>query len=232
MGELVACFVGLDYYPLVENYIGYGYGSMGRASATEDGFSIEHSFGLLAYAVYVSSFEERDDSMMTQEFVRALKRRLVVAAVIGMVVWVPVGRGQAPAAPAATPGDVHARGDIAGDWQGTLQAGRPLRVVLRVTKGDKGWSGKIFIITDQGGQPVNVSGLMLDGSAMKFSVDQMGASYEGTVSADGSSMVGTMTGGPGPQPFTLVRATKETAWEIPPPPTPPKADGGGCEAGV
>ena len=153
-----------------------------------------------------------------------LRGKLLVAVGCMALGMGAVGWAQAPATPAAAAqgGEVHARGDIAGDWQGTLQAGRSLRLVLRVTKGDKGWSGKIFVITDQGGQPVNVSGLMLDGSAIKFSVDQMGASYEGTVSADGSSMVGTMTGGPGPQPLTLVRATKETAWEIPPPPAPPK----------
>jgi uncharacterized protein (TIGR03435 family) len=163
---------------------------------------------------------------MTEGIVRMLRGKLLVAVgclVIGMA---PVGLAQAPAAPAAASGDVHARGDIAGDWQATLEIpNRPsLRVVLRVTKGDKGWSGKMFVITDQGAQPANVTGLTMDGSAIKFSVDQMGASYQGTVSADGSSMVGTLTGGPQPQPqpWTLVRATKETAWEIPPPPAPPK----------
>ncbi len=160
---------------------------------------------------------------MTEGFVRVLRGKLLVAVGCVALGVGAVGWAQAPAALlAAQAGDVHARGDIAGDWQGTLQAERPLRLVLRVTKGDKGWSGKLFIITDQGAQPVNVSGLTFDGAAIKFSVDQMGASYEGTVSADGSSMVGTMTGGPGPQPLTLVRATKETAWEIPPPPAPPK----------
>jgi uncharacterized protein (TIGR03435 family) len=157
--------------------------------------------------------------MMSRGFVRGLSRLLVVA---GMAVVVPISVAQAPTAPTAAAGDTHARGDIAGDWQGTLEVGRSLRAVLRVTKGDKGWSGKMFVLVDQGAQPVNVSALTLDGSTVKFSVDQMGATYQGTVSADGSSMVGTLTGGPGPQPLTLVRATKETAWEIPPPPPPPK----------
>jgi len=170
---------------------------------------------------------------MTEGFVRVLRGKLLVVAVgcvaVGVTaVWVPASLAQAPAAPAAAAqaGEVHARGDIAGDWQATLEIPNraSLRVVLRVTKGDKGWSGKMFVITDQGTQPANVSGLTLDGSAIKFSVDQMGASYQGTMSADGSSMVGTLTGGPQPQPqpWTLVRATKETAWEIPPPPAPPK----------
>jgi uncharacterized protein (TIGR03435 family) len=168
---------------------------------------------------------------MMERFVRVLRGKLLVGVGCVALGMGTVGWGQAPAAAPAAPaaaasGDVHARGDIAGDWQATLEIpNRPsLRVVLRVTKGDKGWSGKMFVITDQGAQPANVSALTLDGSAIKFSIDQMGASYQGAVSADGSSMVGTLTGGPQPpsQPWTLVRATKETAWEIPPPPAPPK----------
>ncbi len=162
---------------------------------------------------------------MGEGLVRVLRGMVLVAAGCVAIGMAPVGWAQAPAAPAAT-SEAHGRGDIAGDWQAMLDIpNRPsLRVVVRVTKGDKGWSGKMFVITDQGSQSVNVSGLTLDGSAIKFSIDQMGASYQGSVSADGSSMVGTLTGGPQPQPqpWTLVRATKETAWEIPPPPAPPK----------
>jgi uncharacterized protein (TIGR03435 family) len=80
---------------------------------------------------------------------------------------------------------------------------------------------------DQGGQPINASSVSLDGSTFKYSVDLIGGSYQGTVSADGSSIVGNWTQGPNPIPFTFVRATKETAWEIPaikPPPKPMKED--------
>ena len=49
---------------------------------------------------------------------------------------------QAPAATAET----HARGDITGDWQGTLQAGKSLRAIVRITKSDKGWAAKFFSI--------------------------------------------------------------------------------------
>jgi uncharacterized protein (TIGR03435 family) len=125
------------------------------------------------------------------------------------------------AAPAQT-NETHARGDIAGDWQGTLQAGKSLRIVLKVAKADKGWSAKMYSI-DQGGQPINASSISLDGSTFKYSVDLIGGNYQGTLSADGNSIVGTWTQGPNPLPFTLVRATKETAWEIPelrPPPKP------------
>jgi uncharacterized protein (TIGR03435 family) len=131
----------------------------------------------------------------------------------------PVVRAQAVTAALAS--EVHARGDIAGDWQGTLQAQKSLRLVLRITKTDKGWSGTMYSI-DQGAQPIQATSVALDGSTFKYTVDLIGGSYQGTLSADGNSVAGTWTQGPTPQLLTLVRATKETAWEIPAPPPPPK----------
>ena len=118
-------------------------------------------------------------------------------------------------------GEAHARGDIAGDWQGTLPAGKSLRIILKITKTDKGWSAKMYSI-DQASQAINASSVTLDGSTFKYSVALIGGSYEGTLSADGNTIVGSWTQGPSPLPLTLVRATKETAWEIPIPPPPPK----------
>ncbi len=133
----------------------------------------------------------------------------------------PTTQGQ-PGVAAASANEVHAKGDIAGDWQGTLQAPqRSLRTILRVTKTDQGWSAKVYSI-DQGGMPITVSSITSDGATVKCAIDTIGGSYEGKLSADGSSMVGTWTQGANPLPLTLVRATKETAWEIPAPPPPLK----------
>ena len=132
----------------------------------------------------------------------------------------PTSHAQSVPAPAQA-SEAHAHGDIAGDWQGTLQTQKSLRILLRVTKTDKGWSAKTYSI-DQGAMPISVTSITLDGSALKFTVDMIGGSYEGKLSADGNSIVGTWTQGPSPLPLTLVRATKETAWEIPAPPPPLK----------
>ena len=126
------------------------------------------------------------------------------------------------AAPAQTPAtQTHAKGDITGDWQGTLQAQTALRTIVRISKGEKGLAVKMYSI-DQGGQPLSASSASFDGSTFKYAVDMIGGSFTGAVSADGASIVGTWTQGPSPLPFTLVRATKETAWEIPAPRPPPK----------
>lgn len=144
-------------------------------------------------------------------------------AVAALIVYIPGGLAQTPgAAPATAPaGTAHAHGDIAGDWQGTLQAEKSLRIVLKISKSDKGWGAMMYSI-DQGAYPINASSVTLNGSTLKFSVEMIGGNYEGTLSADGNSIAGTWTQGPNPLPLTLIRTTKETAWEIPAPPPPPK----------
>ncbi|WP_157477447.1 TIGR03435 family protein [Granulicella tundricola] len=115
----------------------------------------------------------------------------------------------------------HTRGDISGDWQGTLQVDHPLRLVARFAKADKGFTGKMYSI-DQGGQGFSASAITVDASTVKFTIEVIGGTYEGTLSADGNSIAGNWLQGPNPVPLTLVRATKETAWEIPPVAPPPK----------
>jgi hypothetical protein len=74
---------------------------------------------------------------------------------------------------------------------------------------------------DQGGQPV-AAAVTLQGSTVKMSVPGIGGRYEGKLNADGNSIAGTWTQGPAPLPLNLSRATSETAWTIPDPPSPAK----------
>lgn len=162
---------------------------------------------------------------MTRSGVSSRQKLLLVAAgwmsIAALGVGVPTGWAQEAKAPAAQTSVEHAPGDIAGAWQGTLQAEKSLRVVMKISKADKGWAATMYSI-DQGAFPIKVNSITLNGSAFKCSVDMIGGNYEGTLSGDGNSIAGTWTQGPKPLPLTLVRATKETAWEIPAPPPPPK----------
>ena len=142
-----------------------------------------------------------------------------VAAGILLLALAGTPAGWAQAAQGAA--EVHAKGDITGNWQGTLEVGKSLRAIEQFAKGEKGWTAKFYSI-DQTAQPINASSVTVDGSSVKLSIDLMGVDYTGTVSADGNSMVGTFTQGGKPFPLTLVRATKETAWEIPAAPAPLK----------
>ena len=84
---------------------------------------------------------------------------------------------------------------IAGNWQGTLQGGRPLRIVMRIANSDAGSLSAVLYSIDQGGQPLAASAVSLQGTTLKFSIPGIGASYEGKLSADGSAIAGTFTQG-------------------------------------
>jgi uncharacterized protein (TIGR03435 family) len=111
-------------------------------------------------------------------------------------------------------------GDLSGNWQGTLKVGKDLRIIFNIYKGDKdGWSAKMYSI-DQTPQPIPVSSVTRQGSVIKISVTGIGGSFEGKLDASGKSIAGTWTQGQQPFPLTLLRATPETAWEIPEAPKP------------
>ena len=48
-----------------------------------------------------------------------------------------------------TTNPTHELGDIAGDWQGTLDMGRSTRVVVRIARGHKGWAANFEAIQQQ-----------------------------------------------------------------------------------
>lgn len=118
----------------------------------------------------------------------------------------------------ALPGGSLVAQDITGTWQGTLQAGRELRTVIKISKVDGGGLKAVMYSIDQGGQGLPTSAVTLQGSTVKMSVPGIGGTYEGKLNADGTSIEGTWTQGGGPLPLNLKRATSETAWTIPDPP--------------
>ena len=135
------------------------------------------------------------------------------------IVFSPAHVTQAGAqAAAATPAP-----SIADTWQGTLHAGQDLRTVVKISKGDDGGYKAVFYSIDQGGAPLPVTKITLEGSTVKMSLAIIGGTYEGKLSSDGKTITGTWSQGPNPLPLNLTRATPETEWTIPtpPPPLPP-----------
>jgi hypothetical protein len=65
---------------------------------------------------------------------------------------------------------------------------------------------------DQGGIPV--PSITLQGSILRYSVDRINGSYEGKLSADGTSIEGTWTQNNGPRQLNFQRPTKEAAWTV------------------
>jgi len=107
---------------------------------------------------------------------------------------------------------------IADTWQGTLHAGQDLRTVVKISKADGGGYKAVFYSIDQGGDPLPVTKITLEGTTVKMSLTMIGGTYEGKLSSDGKTITGNWTQGPTPLPLNLTRATPETEWTIPPPP--------------
>jgi len=130
----------------------------------------------------------------------------------------PVLQAAVVAKPEATPQD------LTGTWQGTLHAGKDLRLVVKITKDDKGAYKSAFYSIDQGGQSLPVPTTTLQGGAVKMNLPAINGAYEGKMSADGKTIDGKWTQGPNPLPLVLERATAETEWAIPEPPKAMAAD--------
>jgi uncharacterized protein (TIGR03435 family) len=121
---------------------------------------------------------------------------------------------------AALPGAALQAQPVTGSWQGTLKAGQDLRIVIKISLEDDNLKATLYSI-DQPAPGIPASAITKDGLSIKMTVAAINGSYEGKLSGDGKSIVGTWNQG-APLPLTLVRATPETAWTIPEPPPPPK----------
>ncbi len=152
-----------------------------------------------------------------------LGRKLLLTATGVFAVAAPVTFGllhvsqaQAQTATANSPTN------LAGTWQGTLSFnGHDLRLELKVDKSGDGWTGKMYSI-DQSPQPFPVNTLTLQGGQVKFDIQRIGGTFDGKMSADGSTINGTWSQGPKPLDLVLKRVDPDAAWPIAEAPAPPK----------
>jgi uncharacterized protein (TIGR03435 family) len=129
------------------------------------------------------------------------------------------------AALAALQGSAPFAQTLTGTWQGALKVPQApngeLRIVVKISisEGDK-LKADLYSI-DQQTPAIPANTVSLSGSTFKMAIAALNGNFEGKVSADEKSIVGTWTQGM-PLPLTLVKASPETAWTIPEPPPPPK----------
>lgn len=107
-------------------------------------------------------------------------------------------------------------------WQGILHAGSDLRVVVKISTAGSDPTRIDFYSIDQTGQAFAASGINAEGGQLKFTVAILDGSYEGKLSPDGKTMLGTWKQGGTAFALNLQRANTATAFEIPALPPPPK----------
>jgi pimeloyl-ACP methyl ester carboxylesterase len=98
---------------------------------------------------------------------------------------------------------------IAGNWLGTLEPGAvKLRLALKVAKGADGSLSAKLDSLDQGANDLPVSSIVQTGTAVKFELQVVGGSFEGTLNGDGSEISGAWKQGAGTLPLILRRTEK------------------------
>jgi len=122
--------------------------------------------------------------------------------------------------------------DLTGTWQGTGTGAAQVRIVLRIARATDGkLEGQLFLI-DQGAQPRTMGAISLDGRIVKWKVDALSASYEGTLTPEGDGLNGTLTTNDSRIVFNFVRPTPQTAWTIPEPTPPPRPMDAAADPGI
>ncbi|HLG58848.1 MAG TPA: TIGR03435 family protein [Vicinamibacterales bacterium] len=113
--------------------------------------------------------------------------------------------------------------NVAGNWQGSLNAGKELRIVF-VISNDGGTLKATMYSIDQGAQGIPATTVTLQGTTLRITIAGISGSFVGNLNANESTITGTWTQGGASLPLVLNRATTETAWAIPKPPKPIAAD--------
>jgi hypothetical protein len=96
---------------------------------------------------------------------------------------------------------------LEGAWNGRFEAnGTRLRYVLVLSNQANGTGAGTIVSLDEGDLEIPVSSITQDGSKMTLNFKAVGGVYSGTVSIDGTELVGTYTQGPLVVPVTFRRA--------------------------
>jgi hypothetical protein len=95
--------------------------------------------------------------------------------------------------------------ELLGSWEGTLEAGQPLRLVLKISNSDAGATA-VFVSLDQNGVEIPVNTIDQKGTKVKFEARMINGSYDAEISPDGSELNGQWSQGGGSAPLKLKKA--------------------------
>jgi murein DD-endopeptidase MepM/ murein hydrolase activator NlpD len=118
----------------------------------------------------------------------------------------------APNSSAARPQeDAQAAKGLEGFWEGALEAGgQKLRLTLTIKKSPEGTYSGTLVSVDQGGTPIPVSAITVEGDHVKFEIPAVNGAYEGDFNADRSQLTGSWTQSGPSLPLVFKRAEPPT----------------------
>jgi len=104
--------------------------------------------------------------------------------------------------------------DIDGAWEGVLDVGQKLRLVIHLTTTKDGLAATLDS-PDQGASGIAATAVKRDGASLTVEVANIGAKYEGKIANDYSSIDGTFAQGGGQFPLVLKRGAEAVKKEGP-----------------
>jgi murein DD-endopeptidase len=107
--------------------------------------------------------------------------------------------------------------DFEGYWEGALEAGgQKLRLTLTIKKSPESVYSGTLVSVDQGGTPIPVDAITVEGNHVKFEIRAVNGSYEGDFNADRTELTGTWTQSGPSLPLVFKRAEPAAAAPRPP----------------
>ena len=106
--------------------------------------------------------------------------------------------------------------DISGNWQGVLQPGNGMRVVVKVAK-DNGKLKAVMYSIDLGGPPIPVTSIALQGTSVNYAIRLLDLTYTGILNSAGDTISGNQTQRGRTFVLNLTRVSEENTWAIPEP---------------
>jgi hypothetical protein len=100
--------------------------------------------------------------------------------------------------------------EFLGTWEGTLEAGQPLRLVLKMANNESGASA-VLVSLDQGGAEIPVTTIEQKDTKLTLLVNAVGGEYRGEINKDRTELNGTWTQSGNELPLKLKRKGDEPA---------------------
>jgi hypothetical protein len=82
--------------------------------------------------------------------------------------------------------------EFVGSWEGTLQAGQPLRMLLQLANDENG-SSAVLVSLDQGDAQIPVAAIEQKDAKLTLLVKAIGGEYRGDINKDGTELNGVWT---------------------------------------
>jgi hypothetical protein len=95
--------------------------------------------------------------------------------------------------------------EFVGTWEGTLEAGQSLRLVLKIANGKDG-AEAIMVSVDQGNAEIPVTSIEQKGAHLTLQLSMVGGSYEADINKEGTGLTGTWTQNGGNLPLTFKKS--------------------------